>query len=148
MEEHHEQLEGSSTNMKINHDLNSQNKVLPPLYSGPHVRILNRPNNTWHPRTLVQKDENLRSYAVETPNRVRFRRKRTYLRDVPTPLCRSSTTRQTNYQWDKQHWGQNYQNQHDKTHTQKEITTSRSGRIAQTSSRYETFDTAEIRQIL
>ena len=52
-EKYRERLEEGSANMKINYDLNSQNKVLPPLYPGQCVQILNRPNNTLHPRIIV-----------------------------------------------------------------------------------------------
>ena len=87
-EEHCKQLEERLANMKTNHDLDCQNKVLPPLYPGQRMRILNRPNNTWHPRTIVQKDENPRSYVVGTTNGARLCHNRANLHAVPTPVMK------------------------------------------------------------
>ena len=87
-EEHRERLEERSANMKIHYDLNRQNNVLPPLYPGQCVRILNRPINMLYPRTIIQKDEKPRSYVVKIPNGVRLRRNRTHLRVVPVPVAK------------------------------------------------------------
>ena len=83
--EHRKRLEERPANMKINYDLNSQNKELTLLYTGQCVRILNIPNNTWYPETITQKDENPRDYVVETQNGVRLYRNHTHLPAIPVP---------------------------------------------------------------
>ncbi|KAI8511855.1 hypothetical protein Bbelb_109550 [Branchiostoma belcheri] len=73
------QLEQKQQRQKTQYDKSS--RPLPPISTGEEVRIQQQ-NKTWTPATVIQQTEQPRSWLVETPDGVQYRRNRKHLQKI------------------------------------------------------------------